>query len=194
MFFRRKKQPASDQTVLTETLRSLQDLIDESEAVTPAENSEKSSESKETKPTTDQEPGDHPDHVAVEGATTVPADTPAPSDEAEPTSMVIGNDDIPVLTNVVYMPIPRSSATNKAANTSGLTEPAKRVISDKIMNSLETRLDNTGQSLDAELSKELRAAVTASLEDWSTRTQEILLKQIRQDSKEHNDGSEDENR
>ncbi len=170
MFFRRKKQPDTDQTVLTETLRSLEDLIAETPEPSPTNTgqtagvAEPSEASKKTHPHREGRP-DYPGHFDVTAADQVPDVT------------VI--DDVPVLTNVVYMPIPRvTAADTTAAPQSSSIDTAHQTIAKELVNAVEGRLDTNSQPLDPDLTQDLQDAVSASLEDWSIRTQEILLKRF----------------
>jgi hypothetical protein len=170
MLFRRKKQPDTDKRELTEALRSLEDLIAESPDPTS---------SKPSRKTVANEPGEA-------GKKTVPErkrrpDYPAQSDATEQDHVpdISVDDDVPLLTKVAYMPIPRVTAGDKtAARRSTSIDTAHQTIAKELVNTVEHRLDTDGQPLDPDLTRDLQDAVSASLEDWSIRTQEILLKRF----------------
>lgn len=170
MFFRRKKQPDTDQTVLTETLRSLEDLIAETSepAATDTGHDAVAGEPQPASRTTDPHPEEGADDPEPSGVTAAPQ-----------TPEVAIDDDVPVLTKVVFMPVPRVTVGDTAAlHRSSSIDNAQHTIATELVNSVEQRLDTNGQSLDPGLTQELQDAVSASLEDWSVRTQEILLKRI----------------
>lgn len=170
MFFRRKKQSETDQTVLTETLRSLEDLIAETPdpAVTDTDGDAVEGERQEERKGTDpqsEEDFDEPESAGVIGS--------------PHTQDIAIDDDVPLLTKVVFMPVPRVDVVGAAASrSSSPTDTAQQTIAKELINSVEQCLDSGGRSLDPGLTEELRDAVSASLEDWSVRTQEILLKRF----------------
>ncbi len=170
MFFRRKKQPDADQTVLTETLRSLEDLIAETPEPVPADSVQQSTACALP------EAGDE-NHQAREDGPATPQGSDVTAENQMPDNTF--DDEVPLLTNVVYMPIPRVTPTATTfATPSSSIDSAQRTIAQTLVHTVENSLDTNGQPLDPELAQDLQDAVSASLEDWSTRTQEILLKRF----------------
>ena len=170
MFFRRKKQPDTDQTVLTETLRSLEDLIAETPEPTPTDTGQTAVAAEPNEASNQPDPD-------REGR----LDYPGHSDVTEEDQMpdITVDDDVPALTNVVYMPIPRViAADTTAAPRSSSIDTAHQTIAKELVTAVEDRLDTNGQPLNPDLAQDLQNAVSASLEDWSIRTQEILLKRF----------------
>ncbi len=171
MFFRRKKQPDTDQTVLTETLRSLEDLIAEPPEPAAAGNGEApvASASRESGADYDSHGGAAPE--IPPGDSDLTADVPPVE--------VTTDQDLPVLTEVVFMPIPRVQTASPAiARASTAIDTAQQTIAKQLIHAVEDRLDTGDRPLDPELTQDLQQAVSASLEDWSLRTQEILLRRF----------------
>lgn len=186
MFFRRKKQPDMDQSVLTETLRSLEDLIAETPEPTPTDTGQTAIASEPPKASDKDHPDrenkpDDPRHSNVTEANQTPdikADQ-MPDITEDEVSHIAVDDDVPVLTNVVYMPVPRVTAGEMTAVLrSASIDSAHQTIAKELINAVEDRLDTDGEPLDPALTQDLQDAVSASLEDWSIRTQEILLKRF----------------
>jgi hypothetical protein len=234
MFFRRKKQPDADQSVLTEALRSLEDLIAETPETTNTDTGQKAIATEPHEANNGNQSDhegrlDYPQHSDVAEEDQIPevnedqipevnedqmpdvtenrvpevnenqmqdfTEDQAPeitgnqvpeADEdrtlhvtEDQVPNITSDDDVPVLTNVAYMPIPRVTAGDTAtAPQSASIDSAHQTIAKQLINAVEDRLDPSGEPLDPALTQDLQDAVSASLEEWSVRTQEILLKRF----------------
>ncbi len=174
MFFRRKKQPEQDKTVLSQTLRSLEDLIDNPDEQAAAEAPPDALETSTTG-------GEHTDDRAP-GSDSPTIDRTPPDTEtnlgAVHTEPQPVDDSLPVLTNVVYMPIPRRfipSATVDEPRDPPPVSPGVANVAGEIIETVSTRFGAAGPVLDAELIMELRSAVEQSLREWSIRAEAILV-------------------
>ncbi len=180
MFFRRTKKPTTDETVLTETLRALQDLISDPQVSPPPQDAETPTTVTDTETAMPAEPAQR--GSGGDGGDTAVSSPALQSPHPDADSMVSAlqqDDAIPVLNNVVFMPIPRAPATRSAAASSVDEQTsAQKTIADKLISDVEERLDEQGDPIDPRLLEELRNALASSLEDWSLRTQEIILSKL----------------
>ncbi len=195
MFFRRTKKPGTDESVLTETLRSLQDLIEDPQATSQAQHPETSAPNAGTEATAASPASPRSLHTDTHGIPVSPTASAATQPEPAQSAFAPENEDVvPVLNNVVYMPIPRSPVMNSTITPSPDEQnSAHDTVARELVAAVEESLNKQGDSIDPRLVEELRNAVAASLEDWSLRTQEMILSKLSPNKGGHENTSGDEN-